>query len=298
MTYVAGSSCSRDNTSGIKGGGATQGSTPNWTSRYFVMQIASNGELSITTNGNEGEFIILQGSTNSVSAATQKATITTSTAGTAVSEDLSLSDGAYVFIGFPGGKRYTKSITWTPSIEGITLTTSDNMAGWRAFYDVSNGYTLDGNTTAYVATAESAGTVTMTPLVGGVPSGTPVILKTTSSADNYKMTLTKASVSAYGGTNLLSWETSAVDSKYRLGYGAAGVGFYPYSGTPSSGAVILNVDSNAPVLTLDFGNSTGINTVNGSELKVNGEYYNLAGQRVANPTKGLYIVNGKKVIVK
>lgn len=27
------------------------------------------------------------------------------------------------------------------------------------------------------------------------------------------------------------------------------------------------------------------------------EYYNLAGQRVANPTKGLYIVNGKKVLV-
>ena len=27
-------------------------------------------------------------------------------------------------------------------------------------------------------------------------------------------------------------------------------------------------------------------------------YYDLRGQRVANPTKGLYIVNGKKVIVK
>ena len=26
--------------------------------------------------------------------------------------------------------------------------------------------------------------------------------------------------------------------------------------------------------------------------------YNLAGQRVAQPTKGLYIVNGKKVIIK
>ncbi len=43
---------------------------------------------------------------------------------------------------------------------------------------------------------------------------------------------------------------------------------------------------------------TGIDAVNGSELKVNGEYYNLAGQRVANPTKGLYIVNGKKVVIK
>ena len=43
--------------------------------------------------------------------------------------------------------------------------------------------------------------------------------------------------------------------------------------------------------------TTGIRTVQGSGLKVNG-YYNLAGQRVAQPTKGLYIVNGKTVVIK
>ena len=55
----------------------------------------------------------------------------------------------------------------------------------------------------------------------------------------------------------------------------------------------------APSLTFDLGGgTTGIDAVNGSEVTVNGEYYNLAGQRVAQPTKGLYIVNGKKVLVK
>ena len=29
-----------------------------------------------------------------------------------------------------------------------------------------------------------------------------------------------------------------------------------------------------------------------------GEAYNLAGQRVAQPTKGLYIVNGRKVVIR
>ena len=43
------------------------------------------------------------------------------------------------------------------------------------------------------------------------------------------------------------------------------------------------------------GEATGINSVNGEGLTVNG-YYNLNGQRVAQPVKGLYIVNGKKVI--
>ena len=32
--------------------------------------------------------------------------------------------------------------------------------------------------------------------------------------------------------------------------------------------------------------------------QTDGIYYNLAGQRVAQPTKGLYIVNGKKVVIK
>ena len=46
--------------------------------------------------------------------------------------------------------------------------------------------------------------------------------------------------------------------------------------------------------------ATGIQSVNGSGLKVNGSeaYYNLSGQRVIQPTKGLYIVNGKKVAIK
>ena len=58
-------------------------------------------------------------------------------------------------------------------------------------------------------------------------------------------------------------------------------------------------DSNASALTLDFGDgTTGINTLNVERGTVNGEVYNLASQRVMQPTKGLYIVNGKKVIVK
>jgi hypothetical protein len=48
---------------------------------------------------------------------------------------------------------------------------------------------------------------------------------------------------------------------------------------------------------LDGGETTAINTVNGEGTQVNG-YYNLNGQRVDNPKKGLYIVNGKKVLVK
>ena len=55
---------------------------------------------------------------------------------------------------------------------------------------------------------------------------------------------------------------------------------------------------NARSFTIDEeGGTTGINAVNGEGFMVNG-YYNLNGQRVAKPTKGLDIVNGKKVVIK
>jgi hypothetical protein len=43
--------------------------------------------------------------------------------------------------------------------------------------------------------------------------------------------------------------------------------------------------------------TTGVESVHSSQFIVH-SYYNLNGQRVAQPTKGLYIVDGKKVVIK
>ena len=192
----------------------------------------------------------------------------------------------------------------TTSGEETYLTTSDNMAGWRAFYHASKNYSVDANTKVYVADADPVGTTITLTAIEGIPAGEAVILHTSSSADNYKMTLTEKpeNTYSYDGTNKLLWKTTAVSNVYRLGYGASGVGFYPYSGTPASGAVILNVDSStagARELTIDIDDDvTGISTMHNSQSIMHNEFYNLAGQRVAQPTKGLYIVNGRKVIIK
>ena len=51
-------------------------------------------------------------------------------------------------------------------------------------------------------------------------------------------------------------------------------------------------------LSLSFDDDvTGLNEVRGLKEEVRSDYFNLAGQRVAQPTRGLYIVNGKKVLV-
>ena len=62
---------------------------------------------------------------------------------------------------------------------------------------------------------------------------------------------------------------------------------------------ILNevVSVDAPVYFSFDGETTGIGDVK-RETITDDRYYNLSGQRVENPTKGLYIKNGKKVVVK
>ena len=67
-----------------------------------------------------------------------------------------------------------------------------------------------------------------------------------------------------------------------------------------AGKAYLEFDGDVPAPSLSFGSgeTTGISTTNFTNDTNNGEYYNLAGQRVAQPTKGLYIVNGKKYMVK
>lgn len=46
------------------------------------------------------------------------------------------------------------------------------------------------------------------------------------------------------------------------------------------------------------GLSTGVSVVKDVRSKMDGVFYDLSGRRVMYPTKGLYIVNGKKVIIK
>ena len=60
-------------------------------------------------------------------------------------------------------------------------------------------------------------------------------------------------------------------------------------------------DSTAPVLTLVLDNATGLKAIDNGQLTIdNGDWYDLNGRKLQNiPTKkGVYIMNGKKVVVK
>lgn len=61
----------------------------------------------------------------------------------------------------------------------------------------------------------------------------------------------------------------------------------------------LTAPVTARMLTFSFDNeTTGVADVRGKMSDGKGEYFNMQGQRVAQPTKGIYIINGKKTIIK
>ena len=82
------------------------------------------------------------------------------------------------------------------------------------------------------------------------------------------------------------------------------VGFYLVKdgeSIPSGKAYLTIASGGAPeFLGFSFGETTDLS----EKVRVNSEkfatapVYNLNGQRVAQPTKGLYILNGRKVVIK
>ena len=85
------------------------------------------------------------------------------------------------------------------------------------------------------------------------------------------------------------------------------IGFYKLKNSvtsiPGNKAFLILTDTEAQakgfVLEFEDGSTTGIETIESSKNNTeNGVYYDLQGRRVENPTCGIYIVNGKKVVIK
>ena len=80
-----------------------------------------------------------------------------------------------------------------------------------------------------------------------------------------------------------------------------GVGFYKLKDGAkiAAGKAYLQIPAGSPAMEfVGFGETTGIENLTPALSEGDGAVYNLNGQHVAQPTKGLYIVNGKKIIVK
>ena len=78
------------------------------------------------------------------------------------------------------------------------------------------------------------------------------------------------------------------------------IGFYLANGkNVAAGKAYLQVPGNSVRAFFGFGDfETGINIVEAQPAALSTGAYDLQGRRIAAPAKGLYIVNGKKMLVK
>lgn len=157
---------------------------------------------------------------------------------------------------------------------------------------------------AYIAAVNAAKTKVELTEVIKVAAGVPVILN--GSAKDYTLHYTTASTDNVTGNELLVSDGTVTGDKsgtiYVLANGKSGVGFYPVEdgSAITAGKAYLRVPAGARQF-IGFGDdngATGIDSLTPALSKGEEVYYDLQGRRVAQPTKGLYIVNGKKVIIK
>ena len=204
----------------------------------------------------------------------------------------------------PSGKGlHIYYITLKKASDGTTITPANDKSTYVTTKALDFSKASPAGLTAYVATAAASGSVTLE-AVTTVPAGTPLMLIGTAGTDYTVPAATSASAPAVNmfvaGDGTTTFNGSTFDYIlysdglfYQIGSGSVPVGkAYLHCTSDPTGA------ATAPYLTIDFGGTTGIDEVRGQMEDVRGEYYNLAGQRVAQPTKGLYIVNGKKVVIK
>ena len=202
------------------------------------------------------------------------------------------------------------SMSWIELLyEGSTgnVTKSISVAGWATY---CSPFALDlehatGLEDAYIVTGGKNGVLNKSSVKGGtVPANTGLLLKGAEGTATIPVVAT--STTDVTGNKLVG-KTAEYSLAANGGYvlmASPSLGFYKNENKFTVGAntayLPANFDSTvgAPAFFSLEGNTTGINSVKAAAESTANEYYNLAGQRVAQPTKGLYIVNGKKVIVK
>ena len=187
-------------------------------------------------------------------------------------------------------------VTFTPSAVSVTVPSS----GVGTFACAQALDFTSADVEAYVVSAVSASAATLEK-VTAVPANTGIILKGTAGAHSIPVAVSADAPA----TNLLKAAVTATAVGANEAYVLKDGLFHlvnTASTVPAGKAYLLASDVKSPELSLDFDGtgeiSTGIENVEAQKGFLDGEFYNLNGQRVAQPTKGLYIVNGRKVIFK
>ena len=196
----------------------------------------------------------------------------------------------------------------------VEVTLTD--AGYATFYDSKTSYALPNGLKAYIVTSATTDGLTYKEAPYAIPAGTAVMLKSDNKRGGTYLLKPTGATGIFLGNNMLmgSDEDTMTEGYnclfYKLAYGHSGTSsqkvFGWYWGAKGGGAfqikghrawlAIPKANASTRGYSLENDGTTSINAVNSQQSE--GSYYNLRGQRVTAPNKGLYIKDNKKVIIK
>ena len=189
----------------------------------------------------------------------------------------------------------TNSAKFTIVNRTLDITKLTFHEGWTTFYSLDEELDLPAGYGAYVASGIGDGVVSLTQ-IKNIPAEVPVLLNnaTTTTTDNME----------YSSDNLLQYAGQDIVVNDIYYYGLHNGTFMRVTGTIPAGKIYLySRVPEAPRLTIVFDNGadiTGISDatrLNDKVEMVNSSFYDLQGRKVIYPKKGLYIKNGRKVVV-
>ena len=183
--------------------------------------------------------------------------------------------------------------------EVTTLPVTITAAGYATLY-APVALTIPNGVTAYVA-ADNGDYLTLSAIDGGIiPANTGVILAGEAATYNFVIT-----TGGSAGDNALTGTVAAIArpaGSYILSKNANDVvGFYKDGATTIPGfKAYLAASGNGGegVKTFRFNEETAIEALESAKEAGSAKIYNLAGQRVTKAKKGIYIVGGRKVVIK
>jgi len=178
-------------------------------------------------------------------------------------------------------------------------------AGWATFCSGSAlDYTSVDGLTPYTATFNTAAaTVTLHNLTAAVPASTGVVLEGTEGTYHVPVATT---ASAPANNDLLgttaALETTSAYNYYALALDGSSVGFKLVSTgvtIPAGKAYYRYATAKGTIAYFGHDDeTTGINSVDTPIEEDDSPVYDLQGRLVKSPGKGIYIKNGKKIIIK
>jgi hypothetical protein len=202
------------------------------------------------------------------------------------------------------GTIYLKKIEIYEALGAQKITVSS--AGWATLYsDNALDFSSATGLTAYTASVAGS-TVTLT-AVDDVPANTGLVLK--GDEGTYKVPVIASSSTAKGDltgstTDDLTYDAGATNDYYFLALNGEGKAQFTKltEGTIAAGKAYFSLAKGGSARELsvvfDDDEPTAIDDLTvDSEKQTEKTFFDLQGRKVVNPTKGIYIVDGKKVII-